>query len=257
MADLKEQLRKEMAEGKEVKISSADLAAGRLVTPANDTPAAPAVAVGPVEVPASPTPGKDALIAGSALGDGGKAVSGTMANNQVQETQVTDIAGVRMLKPTVVIDPGTKSAFIDSMITGARFKLPFKLFGGQVTGIFRSRSQAESLGILARINREITDKTVVTGLEYAARLRNMLLAAQVEILGTNSYPLLKQPYMSVVEGPDKVTPPGWLEQAAVWEAQPEGLVSALYAKLIEFEQQYWTMVDNAGDQNFWSPVGST
>ena len=54
MADLKEQLRKEIAEGREVKLTAADLAAGRITatTPPSDTPATPAVhrrCLGPYE----------------------------------------------------------------------------------------------------------------------------------------------------------------------------------------------------------------
>ena len=84
-----------------------------------------------------------------------------------------------------------------------------------------------------------------------------MLAAQVDQLSGQGYPELKAPLLAMVEGPDKIVPPGWLDQVAVWESKPEGLMSALYHKLIEFEQQYWTMVDNAGDQNFWNPAEST
>lgn len=257
MANLKEQLRQELAEGKEVRISQADIAAGRIVaTDTKDTPAEPAVATGPVEVPASQAPNKDPLIRGSSHGDSGKSMAQSMEAGVDKERQATDLSGARLLASTVVIDPGTKAAFIDAMISGKRFQLPFSLFGDSVTGVFRSRSQSESMAIIGRINREITDKTVNNGLEYATRLRNMLLAAQVASLSAEAYPELKAPLMATVEGPDKVTPPGWLEQVKVWEAKPEGLVSAMYRKLVEFEQKYWTMVDNAGDQNFWNPAES-
>ena len=257
MTDLKEQLKQELAEGKEIKITSADVAAGRVVSNVSDTPATPAVASGPVEVPASQKPGIDPLIQGSAVGDTGKNMAGTMEAVSDKEKQAVDLTGARLMKATVVIDPGTKASFIDSMITGKRFKLPFSVFGGKVTGVLRSRSQAESLAIIARINREISDKTVNNGLEYATRLRNMLLATQVDSLGSDSFVELKAPLMTTVEGPDKVMPPGWLPQVQVWEAKGEGLASALYQELIVFEQKYWTMVDNAGDQNFWNPAEST
>ena len=259
MADLKEQLRKEIAEGREVKLTAADLAAGRITatTPPSDTPATPAVAAGPVSVPASQHPGNDALIKGAAQGDIGKSVSATVASNVEREHLATDLTMSRLLAKTITVEPGAKSAFIESMISGKRFELPFELFGGKVCGVFRGRSQSESLAIINKLNRESNDGTLTNGLEYASRLRNMLLAAQVRALGNDTYAELKAPLTTLVEGPDKITPPAWMEQVKIWEAKPEGLTSALYAKLVEFEQIYWTMVDSAGDQNFWNPAEST
>lgn len=258
MTDLKEQLRKEIAEGKEVKITSADIAAGRIVTPkAGDTPAAPAATASTVEVPASQKPGNDALLNGAAVGDPGSHMHNAAKANVDRERLAGDLTASRYLVKSVVIEPGVKAAFIDAMISGKRFELPFELFGGKVSGVLRGRSQNESLAILNRLNREVADNAINNGLEYATRLRNMLLATQVKAIGNDVYPELKAPLMTLVEGPTRTTPPGWLDQVAVWENKPEGLTSALYQKLVEFEQTYWTMVDSAGDQNFWNPAEST
>ena len=93
-------------------------------------------------------------------------------------------------------------------------------------------------------------------MDYSLRLRCMLLAAQVGDYCGTSCDTLAEPLARTVtaEGPKE---PGWLKQVEYWEQQNEALVAIVYGELRTFESKYWTMVESAGDQNFWLPVAST
>ena len=141
-------------------------------------------------------------------------------------------------------------------IRTADFELPFSLFNGKIAGKFRSRLQAETNATISYISHECRKERIVTGIEYTNRLRNMLLATQVAELNGTAFLPLKAPLLRTMDG-EKVIEPGWLDQVTYWEKQNDGLVNALYRELQIFERKYWVMVENAKDQNFWNPAGST
>jgi hypothetical protein len=164
------------------------------------------------------------------------------------------IIGVPPLK--VEITQPERDLFLDAVVTGKRFRLSYTLFDGRYTVVFRSRSQAETQALTAQLMHEMrTSPNLSAEFQYGARLRCMLLAAQVDSINGTAYTELATPLLRTVDG-DKITEPGWLAQANGWQQAAEGLTVAIYAALQEFERKYWTMVENARDQNFWKPVGS-
>ena len=156
----------------------------------------------------------------------------------------------------VVIDDADREAFLTALVSGNRFELPFSLFNGKIAGKFRSRLQAETNATISYISHECRKERIITGIEYTNRLRNMLLATQVAELNGTAFLPLKAPLLRTMDG-EKVIEPGWLDQVTYWEKQNDGLVNALYRELQIFERKYWVMVENAKDQNFWNPAGST
>jgi hypothetical protein len=202
---------------------------------------------------------QDPLLKSGASGDPGKIVTDEVGATGKTEAATHDLVSdgpANAVLPTVTVTEQERELFIDSMITGTRFVLPFKLFGGKIHGKFRARSQRESQAIISRLSYETEQKHILSALDYSTRLRNMLMAAQIDELRNTKYMELKEPLMRI-QGGDAVTEPGWLAQVALWEKEHEGLVSALYAELQIFERKYWLMVANAPDQNFWPPAEST
>lgn len=177
-------------------------------------------------------------------------------DNGAAKSLIDEAATTSALAEPVVISDNDREAFLDAMVSGERFELPFELFNGRIKGRFRSRTQAETNATVAYIGFECRKERIVTGIEYSNRLRNMLLATQVkEINGTAHLPL-KPPLLRTADG-QNVIEPGWLNQVSYWETQNDGLVNAVYKELQVFERKYWVMVENARDQNFWNPAGST
>jgi hypothetical protein len=201
---------------------------------------------------------KDTMINRAADGEPGRELDKNTEETAGDYEAATDMTGSRYaaLPEEVTITQKEREQFLDVLVKGGRFSLPFKLFNGRVSGSFRSRTQLESQAIINQVNRECREEKVVNPLDYSTRLRNMLLAAQVGELNGDSFPPLKEPLMRVVEGED-TTDPGWLNQVELWTGKDEGLVSAIYRELQIFERKYWTMVNNARDQNFWNPAEST
>lgn len=176
---------------------------------------------------------------------------------------VMDAANKGDLQPIIGIPPvkveitqAERDLFLDAVVTGKRFRLTSKLFGDRYTIVFRSRSQAETQAVTAQLMYEMrTTPNMNVEFLYGARLRCMLLAAQVESINGTAYTELAAPLLRTIDG-EKTIEPGWLAQANGWQNAAEGLTVAIYTALQEFERKYWTMVENARDQNFWKPAGS-
>lgn len=247
---LKEKLSQQIKTTGRVNVSSADLADFSKPETKHEP------VVGTVSTTVPPEAMKDPMMNKASAGEPGKAVAEKMEATSKDAKSTSDMAlkDAEML-PIIEITESEREAFLDSVVKGTRFKLPFSIFNGKVSGSFRSRSQKESQAILARLNWEINDKRIATTLEYSTRLRNMLLTAQVEEIRDTKYLTLNEPLYRTLNG-DKATDPGWLPQVEVWENEHEGLASALYTELQLFEHKYWTMVRNASDQNFWNPAES-
>ena len=214
---------------------------------------------GDIQAPVPPEADKDRMVKMGADGSPGLKMDVTA------ETIITK--GNPIFDPSVLPDEVTltedeREKFLEAIVTGDRFELTFSIFNGRVTGRIRSRSQKESSAIIAQLNRETNDEKLETALEYSTRMRNMMLAAQVSEMNDTKYAPLQEPLDRVNrgkddEGKDKIDEPGWLGQIKGWEEQHEGLVGAVYRELQLFERKYWTMVQNASDQNFWNPEEST
>ena len=157
---------------------------------------------------------------------------------------------------TVVVDDEDRRQFLEALVSGKRYQRSFSLFGGKITGVFRSRSQLESRAISVRLYHENRNGEIAGAPDFTVRMRAMMLAAQVEELDGTGYVELAKPYMRTVVGKD-VTEPGWLDQARHFAEMNEALAEAVFNELKSFEKKYWTMVDRASDQNFWNPEKST
>ena len=176
------------------------------------------------------------------------------SNARLQEMQGAAAGQPELVK--VEVSQSEREAFLAALVSGARFELPFNLFNGSLRGILRIRSQAESKAILVQITRELRAGLISLETDYGARLRSMMLTAQVKEMNGTAYPELAAPLLeTMVDG--KPQPAAWLKQVNAWENMSEGVVSSIYETLKEFEAKYWTMVGSANDQNFWKPVGST
>ena len=157
----------------------------------------------------------------------------------------------------IKISPAEKEEFIEALVTGDRLVLPFSIFGGKVAGHMRSRRQDEAVAVFNMMASDLSSKSVRSGAEQVLRVRFMLLACQLAELNGRQFAELAQPLGETVGTDGKVQPPGWMWQLDYFASLPEGMVTALFDQLKDFETKYWTMVNNAGDQNFWKPGESS
>lgn len=167
------------------------------------------------------------------------------------------------LPEKVDITEDDRDAFLRALVTGDRYERPFSLFGGKLTGVLRCRKIAESDGIIAWVSHCVNAKKTDARMDYLTLLRNALLAAQVKSLRgliNEDFPEMAEPYgpTRVADGDkgDRIVDPGWAAMANSWGNRPEALVTALHNELQRFETRYWTMIVDAGNQNFWNPAAS-
>jgi len=159
-------------------------------------------------------------------------------------------------KKIVEITPVDKSNFIQAIVTGERFISSFSLFGGKITGKFRSRRQDEAVAVFNYMAKQLSSGSLRSGAEQIVQVRYMLFACQLAELNGKQFSEMESPLNETV-AKEGVQPPGWMNMIEYFAAWPEGLVTALFDQLCEFEAKYWTMVNNAKDQNFWKPEESS
>ena len=229
------------------KISAADVASALGGSAAADTPPARVVPTGPVSVDAVNPADKDPVMKQAENTITSQTVSASAAAGKPQSASAKQI----------IVSAEDRNAFLTVLITGKRFRRPFSLFGGGMTGTFRSRSLDESRAIMSRMKYEVDAGLVDTQLDYSERLRCMMLAAQVESMNGTDYVVLSAPLRRTVDDKGKMLEPAWLGQAQHWADKEAGLATALWAELDQFESIYWSMVEHARDQNFWNPAAST
>ncbi len=250
-APLSQKLQKQL-DGGGVSVGSGDVAnfGGK------DKPSGPII--GPVEAPTPPLERRDPAMEAAQGAQGAEQIQKEAeAGQTTQDALKAMTAGDDTSYGTVTLTQAEREAFVEALISGERYERSFSLYGGKLSGVFRARSQAETIAVIRYLNQQRRNGTISDMLEYATCLRNILLAAQVKIMNGDEYLILQDPLHSVVKGVDDVTEPGWLSQVEVWAKRQEGLNAALYNELRRFEQKYWAMVDGAEDQNFLNPEGST
>lgn len=151
-----------------------------------------------------------------------------------------------------------KVKFLDCLVDGKRFTREFSLFGGRITGTFRSRTTKETSAILGELGRRTKMNKGLSTVEYASMLRHATLAFQIDEMDGTAYPVPGEPLRATYnDDTAQVEDPSWWKRAKVYEEMPEGTEQALYSALLDFERVYWTMIKKAQDQNFWNPGGST
>lgn len=213
-----------------------------------------------VEVPDEAQTDGDPLIASA---EGAEGTGKRLSNDASMSSDGTKLFDSLFEKAEmrVVLTQEDRDAFLQSIITGERYKRPFSIFNGAVTGVLRCRSMKESEGIAAWMNVGLRTARYQTQMVYSAELRDALFVAQVEKLQDVEFPEMSGP-LSPTAGEDiktwtDVVPPGWVSATAVWREMPEAVVSGLFDELRTFERKYWTMITHAQDQNFWNPAVSS
>ncbi len=245
---LKEKLRAAQATG-DFKLASTDnvAASGGTVAPVEEK-------VGDVVVTVPEIAKQDPLINNAT----GVTVSGDLSKSADKSAGAAEgnlLAQTLSALEVVTITDGDRQSFLDALISGERYHRPFSLFGGKVQGILRCRSAQESEAIANWISSNLNAQKYGTAMAYAVDLRNALMAAQVQRLNGTEFVEFNKPLFRTQDGAT-TTPPGWIVQAERWGLQPEAILGGLYEELRTFERKYWTMIENAANQDFWVPVGS-
>ena len=85
---------------------------------------------------------------------------------------------------------------------------------------------------------------------------------QIQRLNATEYPEAKGPFLaqatfkSFMLDDKAAEAPKWYEEAeTAWQGMQTGLEAAIFAEILKFEYKYWTMVENANNQDFWNPEG--
>lgn len=176
-------------------------------------------------------------------------IPGRLSNPVLDRVKIN---GDQYSEMDLMISPEEKSAFVDAMITGARYTHRFSLFGGRVSVLVRSRTAAETHAMYSYIRYTLAEKE---GENVYSRIEGDMayipLVAQIAEVNGTAYPEMKGP-LTFEESGGKVVEPGWYEDFKAWKAKPEGLTSALISCVQLFEYKYWTMTKEATNKNFWS-----
>lgn len=161
----------------------------------------------------------------------------------------------------IEVTDAEKEAFLDSVIRGTRYEAPFSLFGGRMTGVFRSRTNGESAAIDSYARRLVRSGAIYTNSEFANVVRTCLLVACVKELDGVEFPEMvghgESGKATVDFDTEKVVEPKWVDRLEYWRSRPDAVVSALMSEIVVFESKYWKMTLKARDENFWRTGGST
>lgn len=165
------------------------------------------------------------------------------------------------LEESITITAAEKQVFLDTIVSGKRFELPFSLFNGKLKGRFRNRTNRESDAVMIELNRKVISGDVVTDVEYSTALRCGLMAFHVAQLGGEEHAVPEEPLTQVrvfKEDESEVVTPTWMDAAINhFSGMHDGVIAALYRELLRFERKYWLMVKHANNQNFWKPEDYT
>lgn len=169
-----------------------------------------------------------------------------------EATERVKINGETYKKSDLEITPEEKAAFIDSLISGKRYKHEYSIFGGKIHVVIRNRSSEETHAMYSYIRRVLSKNGDNEGMNIVeGDMAYIPLVAQIDEINGTKFPEMKHP-LSYEESDGKEIPPGWLEDFKAWKAKPEGLTSALISFVQLFEYKYWTMVKEAANKNFWN-----
>ena len=156
-------------------------------------------------------------------------------------------------KANLVITAKEKSDFIDSIISGDRYRQRYSLFGGRLSVVIRNRTAAETNAmysyiryILAKNDNKEHQINIAEG-----DMAYIPLVVQIEEINGVKFPEMKEP-LTYTESNGEEIKPGWYEDFLAWKKKPEGLTSALISMVQLFEYKYWTMTKEASNKNFWN-----
>ena len=193
------------------------------------------------------TPDKESVVVKDSLAEKVSALPGTPATPKDERVKINN---EEYSPEDLVITPEEKSAFVDAMITGDRYRQTFTMFGGRVSVTLRSRTAEETHAFYAFIRHSLAQGDGRLSITEGD-MSYVPLVAQVEELNGTRFPEMKSPLTYEANGETEVEP-GWLNDFLAWKKKPEGLTSALINRLQLFEYKYWTMVKEASNKNFWN-----
>jgi hypothetical protein len=165
----------------------------------------------------------------------------------------------------VTVTAEEKNVFLEAIVKGGRFELPFTIFGGNIRGVFRSRTNAETRAIYSQVHRKLVEEEILTTAEHSALIRNALLCCQLAVYGEVENPpmgergsLMPKNEWNKEANKVEIIEPEWYEYMnQQFGEMDDGLVDAIYSALRNFERKYWVMVKQAEDQDFWDLEGSS
>lgn len=159
------------------------------------------------------------------------------------------------LPEVVTITPADKASFVDAILADSRYMRPFSFYGDKVTGTFRSRTVEEHDAIAVYLSKLMIADEIKNDAEYYRHLRALSFTAQVAKFNGVEFNEMQKPLLANDDG----TEPGWLNTYRRWldrDNQTPGLTAPLFKALRKFERKYWTIIDSAGDANFFDPAES-
>lgn len=195
----------------------------------------------------------------------------TEQQNDVQRAIAEDPSGMNYAPDLSILEPialdevditsEEKELFIDSLVTGDRFKLPFSLFNGKVEGTIQNRLNGETRAIIQEVNRR-TVVEEISPVRFSELVRQAILRFQIVEVNNKTYePVTGDLHAMVSEedGKEVVKEPKWYKEAETFfgSDKNEAFTAALYRAVQIFEAKYWAMVKNAENQDFWDPEDST
>ena len=172
-----------------------------------------------------------------------------------------DPAGLLFDRGEIELTPVDKQTFLTAIVDDRRFELDFELFDGRLEVTFRSRTNAETRAVLQEMRRQLVANEIDTEIEYTTRLRHALMRFQLKQLNGEEYPPPEEPLAAQVStdenGKKQVTPPQWVQESEAYFQGHEARTTAIYNALCIFESKYWTLTENANNQDFWKTEDST
>jgi hypothetical protein len=196
----------------------------------------------PVEAPVPSVADKDPLVASDPV--------------PASELALKDNIAGDFLPEKVTLTKEDKNAFIEALLGNTRFTRPFSLYGGKITGVFRSRTAKEHDAIVVHLAKLIRTNEIRNDSQYYRHMRASVLAAQVQLFNGAECEELAAP---LYEG-DAGIPQGWIGQYERWLNRDDvtpGLCGPLFVELQKFERKYWALIAGADDANFFNPAEST
>lgn len=154
-----------------------------------------------------------------------------------------------------IITPEDKSTFIAALVNNGRYVRKYTALGGAISLTLRSRSVEETNAVVAAFAKEAQAGNLSVSAIQTNALRSMLMVFQVSELNGTAYASPAQPIVKTVSD-DGVTEPAWYARVEEWNAVSDALHGVIWQCLTDFEDRYWTMVENAARSDFWQPAES-
>ena len=180
------------------------------------------------------------------------------SSDEAVQSDIENTLNLEDFDEPVVISRLEKENFLDAVVSGDRYTQDESIYCGRCKVTFRSRQIKETTKIYSILAQEYTKGIIKSELEYGDRLKQYLLLCQIE-----SYNGLKFKELSEMndtldkETGEQIPDPEQVALLAHLDKQSPSVIVALFKKLVQFEKKYWTMVNNADDQNFWNPEDVT